>query len=76
MIQKFLTPSKYSIGYVQFILNEVMKLRSQYNTIKKAKVHAHDILPTEPQSLVAQYLAGKEKILKGTGSGQQKVTVQ
>ena len=29
--------------------------------MKKAKVHAHNMLPAEPQSLVAQYLAGKER---------------
>ena len=52
---------KYFTGYVQLILNEVMKLRSQYKTIKKAKVYALDMLPAEPQSLVAQYLARKER---------------
>ncbi len=65
MLTKFLLTSlKYSTGYVQLILNEVMKLRSQYKTIKKAKVYALDMLPAEPQSLVAQYLAGKERPLK------------
>ena len=58
---KFRTPLKYFTGYVQLILNEVMRLRSQYKTIKKAKVYAHDMLPAEPQSLVAQYLEGKER---------------
>ena len=43
------------------ILNEVMKLRSQCQSLKKAKDHAHDMLPTEPQSLVAKYLTGKER---------------
>ena len=43
------------------ILNEVMKLRSQCQSLKKAKAHAHDMLPTEPQSLVAKYLTGKER---------------
>ena len=43
------------------ILNEVMKLRSQYQSLKKAKAHAHYMLPTEPQSLVAKYLTGKER---------------
>ena len=38
-----------------------MKLRSQYQSLKKAKAHAHDMLPTEPQSLVAKYLTGKER---------------
>lgn len=58
---KFPTPLKYFTGYVQLILNEVMRLRSQYKTIKKAKVYAHNMLPAEPQSLVAQYLEGKER---------------
>ena len=57
---KFRTPLKYFTGYVQLILNEVMRLRSQYKTIKKAKVYAH-MLPAEPQSLVAQYLEGKKR---------------
>ena len=51
-------------GYVHLILNEVMRLRSQYKTMKKAKVHAHNMLPAEPQSLIAQYLAGKERTSK------------
>ena len=46
---------------MQLILNEVMRLRSQYKTLKKAKVYADNMLPAEPQSLVAQYLAGKER---------------
>lgn len=43
------------------ILNEVMRLRDQYKTLRKAKAHADNMLPVEPQSLVAQYLAGKER---------------
>lgn len=43
------------------ILKEVIQLRSQYQTLKKAKVHADDVLPAEPKSLVEQYLAGKER---------------
>ena len=38
-----------------------MRLRSQYKTLKKAKAYADNMLPAEPQSLVAQYLAGKER---------------
>jgi hypothetical protein len=32
--------------------------------MKKAKVHANVVLPAEPQSLVEQYLEGKERPLK------------
>ena len=43
------------------ILNEGMRLRSQYKTLKKVKAYADNMLSVEPQSLVAQYLAGKER---------------
>ena len=58
--------------YVHLMLHEVMKLGSQYKSIKKAKIYAHDILPAGPVS-VAQYLAGKERPRKGMDSGQEKV---
>lgn len=32
--------------------------------MKKAAAHAKEILPAEPESLVSQYLAGKERPLK------------
>ena len=32
--------------------------------MKKAKEHANVVLPAEPQSLVEQYLEGKERLLK------------
>jgi hypothetical protein len=52
------------IAYVQLILNDVVKLRNQHNTIEKAMVYAKSVLPTEPRSLVEQYLEGKERPTK------------
>jgi hypothetical protein len=46
---------------VELILNEVVHLRYKYPTLKKAKVHANEVLPVEPKSLVEQYLAGKDR---------------
>lgn len=46
------------------ILNQAIHLRNKYPTLKKAKVHANEVLPVEPESLVSQYLAGKERPLK------------
>lgn len=43
------------------ILNKVIKIRSQYPSLKKAAVYANDVLPAEPQSLVEKYLVGKER---------------
>ena len=43
---------------------KVVRLRSQYKTIKKAKIYAHNMLPAEPEPLVAQYLEGKERLSK------------
>ena len=39
----------------------MVRLRSQYNTLKKAKAHAEEVLPAEPKTLVQQYLEGKER---------------
>ncbi|XP_028410291.1 uncharacterized protein LOC114532904 [Dendronephthya gigantea] len=52
---------KPTYEYVHLILSQVIKLRKQYPTLKKAKEHASNVLPPEPQSLVQQYLAGKER---------------
>ena len=46
---------------MDLILKEAVQLRSKYNTLKKAKVHANEVLPIEPKSLVQQYLEGKER---------------
>ena len=46
---------------MDLILKEAVQLRSKYNTLKKAKVHANEVLPIEPKSLVEQYLEGKER---------------
>ena len=46
---------------MELILNEVVHLRYKYPTLKKAKVHANEVLPVEPKSLVEQYLAGKDR---------------
>jgi hypothetical protein len=52
------------LGYVKLILDEVIKLRCKYNTLKKARKHAKKILPTEPCSLVEKYLQGSQKPAK------------
>ena len=43
------------------ILNQALQLRTKYPTLRKAKAHANEVLPAEPESLVDQYLAGKER---------------
>jgi hypothetical protein len=43
------------------ILNKVIKIRSQYPSLKKVAVYANDVLPAEPQSLFEKYLAGKAR---------------
>jgi hypothetical protein len=59
------------------IFDEVFKLRSQFQTMKKAKVHANVVLPAEPQSLVEQYLLGRKgATIEGTGGFQQKIPLQ
>ena len=52
---------KIFLGYIQLILKETIKLRNKYPTLEKAIVHANEVLPAEPDSLVDQYLAGKER---------------
>jgi hypothetical protein len=52
------------LGYVKLILDEVIKLRCKYNTLKKVRKHAKKILPTEPCSLVEKYLQGSQKPAK------------
>ena len=46
---------------MDLILEEAVQLRRSYNTLEKAKVHANDVLPVEPRSLVEQYLQGKKR---------------
>ena len=41
-------------------MNQTIQLRTKYPTVRKAKVHANEVLPAEPESLVDQYLAEKE----------------
>ncbi|CAB4021741.1 Hypothetical predicted protein [Paramuricea clavata] len=67
---------KPTYGYIQLIFDEVLTLRSQFQTMKKAKVHANVVLPAEPQSLVEQYLEGKERPLKEQVVFQQKIPLQ
>ena len=43
------------------MLNKTVQLRTKYLTLRKAKAHANEVLPAEPESLVDQYLAGKER---------------
>ena len=42
-------------------MNEVLLVRNQYKTFKKAKIHAKKVLPPEPKSLVDMYLEGKDR---------------
>ena len=43
------------------ILNQTIQLRTQHPTLRKAKAHANEVLPAEPEFLMDQYLAGKER---------------
>ena len=56
--------SLFLAGYDDLLLNEVVQLRSKYQTLKKAKAHSNEVLPAEPGSLVEKYLIGKERPLK------------
>ena len=41
--------------YIQTIHCEVIQLRKDFSTLRKAKCHAKEFLPTEPVSLVEKY---------------------
>lgn len=41
--------------YIETIHGEVIKLRKEFGTLKKAKCHAKELLPKEPISLVENY---------------------
>ena len=56
--------SVFLAGYVDLLLNEVVQLRSKYQTLKKAKAHSNEVLPAELGSLFEKYLIGKERPLK------------
>ena len=46
---------------MKLVFEEVVNLRSQYQTLDKAKDHAKEVLPPEPCMLVEKYLTGKER---------------
>ncbi|CAB4012400.1 Hypothetical predicted protein [Paramuricea clavata] len=48
-------------GYVSLIFDDVIQLRSQYPTFKKASTYSKSVLPPEPSSLVERYNKGKER---------------
>ena len=50
------------VGYVLKIYEEVVRLRHQYNTLKKANIHAKHTLLAKPATLVDSYLEGKERL--------------
>ena len=44
--------------YIETIHCEVVRLRKDFGTLKKAKCHAKELLPKEPASLVEKYTKG------------------
>lgn len=50
-----------STDYAPNILQEVIKLRSQYPTLQKARLHVSMLLQPKPMTMVSNYLEGKPR---------------
>jgi hypothetical protein len=49
------------LGYISQIMDNVLHLRSDHPTLKKASIYSKSILPPEPPSLIEKYTKGKER---------------